>query len=198
MAVPAPYEITNWNLDVEAWSASEDKLTRTDTYTDSKGNTSTEYMYDTIKTNINVRLDKLTTWDKIPGVGTGVSGKGVYRAQFNWDGLADGAYLDFGSIVNGMKVYINGEKTTDLNMNSPVVDISDYLKAGVNTIELRYNSNLANELLETGVLEEQAMSWHGYSVAYRSYGPTQAVVMPYVEVAVSDEVSLYFTECGQG
>ncbi|MDE6591307.1 MAG: hypothetical protein K2K53_13410, partial [Oscillospiraceae bacterium] len=56
VAVPAAYDITGWDLAVEAWSASEEKLTRTDTYTDSKGNTSTEYMHHTDKTEIAVRL----------------------------------------------------------------------------------------------------------------------------------------------
>lgn len=194
VAVPAASDITGWNLTVEAWSASEEKLTRTDTFTDSAGNTSVEYTYDTIKTNIDVHLDKLTTWDKISEVGLGVSGKGYYSAQFQWDGNADGAYLDFGSIVGGMEVTINGQKAADLNMNIPVLDISDYLVTGTNTVELEYNSNLANELLETGILHEGPGSWAGYEIAYRSYGPAQAVLTPYVEVNVSDEVALYYVD----
>ena len=194
VAVPDASDITGWTLTVEAWSASEEKLTRTDTFTDSKGNTSVEFKYDTVKTNIDVQLDKLTTWDKISEVGLGVSGKGYYIAQFQWDGTADGAYLDFGSIVGGMEVTVNGQKTADLNMNIPVLDISDYLVIGTNTVELEYNSNLANELLETGILSERATDWAGYNVTYRSYGPAQAKLVPYVEVNVSDETALYYVD----
>ena len=194
LAVAAPYDITGWDLTVEAWSASDERLTRTDTYTDSKGNTSVEYTYDTVKTDTTVHLDKLTTWDRIPEIGQGASGTGHYTAQFNWDGQADGAYLDFGSLVNSMKVYINGVQTADLNMNQPVLDITEYLVPGVNTIELDYYSNLANELLETGVLTAGNAGWAGYDIEYRSYGPTQAVIIPYAQVDITDEVALYFTD----
>lgn len=197
LAVAAPYDITGWDLTVEAWSASDERLTRTDTYTDSKGNTSVEYTYDTVKTDTTVHLDKLTTWDRIPEIGQGASGTGHYTAQFNWDGQADGAYLDFGSLVNSMKVYINGVQTADLNMNQPVLDITEYLVPGVNTIELDYYSNLANELLETGVLTAGNAGWAGYDIEYRSYGPTQAVIIPYAQVDITDEVALYFTDVGK-
>lgn len=197
LVVAAPYDITGWDLIVEAWSASDERLTRTDTYTDSKGNTSVEYTYDTVKTDTTVHLDKLTTWDRIPEIGQGASGTGHYTAQFNWDGQADGAYLDFGSLVNSMKVYINGVQTADLNMNQPVLDITEYLVPGVNTIELDYYSNLANELLETGVLTAGNAGWAGYDIEYRSYGPTQAVIIPYAQVDITDEVALYFTDVGK-
>lgn len=61
-------------------------------------------------------------------MGKKVSGKGYYSSTFNWDGKADGAYLDFGNMIQSMQVYINGMKTSDLNMNNPVLDISKYLK----------------------------------------------------------------------
>lgn len=184
VSVPAAYDVTDWDVTVEAWSAGEEKLYRTDSFTDSMGNTSVEYTYDTIKTNTNVKLDRLTTWDQIPEVGQGVSGRGYYRAQFDWSGEADGAYLNFGTIVGGMKVTINGQHTADVNMNIPVLDITAYLVPGANTIELEYNSNLANELIKTGILKEGAASWAGYEIAYRSYGPTQAVVVPYVDILI--------------
>lgn len=197
VAVPTPYDITGWDVKIEALSASEKKITRTDTYTDSKGNTSVEFKYDTVKTPITVHLDKLVTWDKIPEVGKGMSGTGHYTATFQWDGDADGAYIDFGNVVNGMKVTVNGKQMKDLNMNVPVLDISDALVVGKNTVELESNSNLANELLEAGVLQEGDTGWAGYSIAYRSYGPAQAIVVPYVEVEVSQQVELYFTDVGK-
>ncbi len=186
VALPEAYAITGWDVEVEAWSAGTDKLTRTDTFTDSMGNTSTEYTYDTVRTLIPVHLDQLTTWDLIPEVGKSVSGTATYRAVFNWSGEATGAYLDFGSFVGGLKVKINGVETSDVNMNKPVLDIGEYLAAGENTVELSYYSNLANELLETGILQEGPASWAGYTVAYRSYGPTRAVVIPYMDTVIAE------------
>ena len=185
--VPAAYDITGWNLTVEAWEKG-DYVERRD---EVNGVANVENTYATKKTNIeNIKLDKLTTWDNIPEVGKGVSGRGFYSAKFNWDGKADGAYLDFGSLINSMKVTINGVQTEDVNMNTPVLDISDYLVEGENTIELAYSSNLTNEMLETGRISEADSYegymplWGSYEVHYRPYGPAQALIVPYVEETV--------------
>ena len=182
--VPAAFDITDWNLTVESWTAGEEifRIERM------LGKLITEHTYDTNKTNIDVKLDTLTTWDQIPEVGRNVSGKGYYSAAFHWDGTADGAYLDFGSLIQSMTVLINGQKTADINVNNPIVDISDLLVVGENSIEIVYNSTLTNVLLSTGRISVRNPGggfgtelWPGYEVNYRSYGPAQAKVIPYVE-----------------
>jgi len=186
--VPASFDITGWDLTVESWTEGEE-ITRTDSFTDSKGNTSVEHTISTVKTNIPVKLDKLTTWDNIPEVGKEVSGKGYYSAKFNWDGEADGAYIDFGTLVMGMEVKINGVKTHDVNMNVPVLDIGDYLVEGENTIEIEYSSHMQNVIIKNGGLKITAegkwTSWPGYRIDWCAYGPAQAVVIPYVEETVA-------------
>jgi len=188
--VPAAYEITNWDLTVEAWEKGEEIFRQQEV----NGVLNAEHKFDTKKTNIEgIKLDKLTTWDSIPELGKGVSGKGFYEAKFNWDGAADGAYLDFGSILDGMKVWINGQLTADVNMNNPVVDISALLVEGENTIKIEYSSNLVNEMIETGALKpatarpsnSYGLSWTGYVIDYRAYGPAQAVIVPFVEETVA-------------
>lgn len=184
--VPERYEITDWDLTVESWTPGEE-VTREETLEDSDL-TTVEYGYETQKTDINVHLDTLTTWDQIPEVGKEVSGKGTYTATFNWDGSADGAYLDLGDTVESMQIYINDEKTTDVNMNKPVVDISSLLKEGENTIRIEYSSNLTNVQLSRGVISEETVvhNYEGYDISYRSYGPAQAVIVPYMAEEIAE------------
>lgn len=185
--VPASYDITGWDLTVEKWSKGEE-IFRTETL---GGVTTKEHTYATVKTDIDVQLDSLTTWDKIPEVGKEVCGKGYYSAAFHWDGLADGAYIDFGEMVMSMTVTVNGQQATDLNMNDAKIDISDYLKVGENTIELEYSSNLNNAAIAIGALNVTAegkwVSWPGYRVDYLGYGPSQAVVVPYTTTVLPGE-----------
>ena len=182
--VEPSYEITDWALTVESWTPTDKLLTRTETLL---GVTTNEYAYDTEKTTIDLTLDTLTTWDKIDGVGKSISGKGFYRATFPWKGTSDGAYLDFGKITQSMKVFINGKKTDDINMNRPVVDISNLLRTGENVIEIQYSSNLNNLQLSRGVTKEGVLpsNFLGYAVQYESYGPQKATVVPYSVVELA-------------
>ena len=111
VTVPAPYDIGNWDLTVQSWrpNATAGDLTRTETV---DGVTTVNRKTSTVKTPINVKLDKLTTWDNIPAIGKTVSGTGHYEATFNWDASkASGAYLDLGDKIEaGMKVWINGRR----------------------------------------------------------------------------------------
>lgn len=109
--VPAAYDITDWDLTVESWrpNPTAGDLTRTETI---DGLTTTNRKTSTVVTDIDVELDTLTTWDKIPEVGRAVSGKGHYEATFDWDAdSATGAYIDFGKdLEDSMVVWINGTK----------------------------------------------------------------------------------------
>lgn len=182
--------ITGWNLTVEEWTQGAE-IFREDTQF---GLVNREHTYATNKNNINVFLNKMTTWNNISGIGRGVSGRGFYEAKFNWDGTADGAYLDFGELLNSMKVTVNGVQTADVNMNAPVLDIGKYLVIGENTIELEYSSTLTNEMLELGRISAGGNSsgspaWGGYYKDYRAYGPSQAVVIPYVNTEIEQSVT---------
>jgi len=173
-----PCAITGWELTVESWTDSGEILTHSE---ELLGVHTDEYAVKTAKRNINVKLDELASWDKIPEIGSDVSGKGYYRAVFSWDGEADGAYLDFGCIVQSMKVYINGKKTGNLSMMYPCTDISGLLQVGENTIEIEYSSNLTNVQIARGAIREREMfnRFVGYDVARLGYGPKQALIVPY-------------------
>lgn len=174
---------------------------------------------ETVKTEINVQLEALDTWDNIPEIGKEVSGTGHYEATFNWDAsAADGAYLDFGDhLEQAMEVWINGVKvggdvstnptkakqsvgvevdgvipegkdeyTGGVNLIKPVADISEYLVDGENTIVIEYYSSLTNVQLARGAVVPRAAiyGWFTYTGDYRSNGPMQAVIVPFVEETI--------------
>ena len=109
--LPEPYDITGWDLTVQAWSANPESgdLVREETI---DGLTTVNRRTSTVVTEIPVKLDTLTTWDNIPEVGKEVSGVGLYEATFDWDAsAATGAYIDFGDTLDqAMVVWINGVK----------------------------------------------------------------------------------------
>lgn len=209
--VPESYDITGWDLTVESWTPSDEVITSEETIDDV---TTINTKAATDKTDINVQLDTLTTWDNIEEVGGNVSGLGHYEATFNWDAsAADGAYLDFGdNFVSSMKVWINGQKvggdisqnptkakatiaegaegadqyTGGINWMNPVADISDYLVDGENTIVIEYSSSMNNVALSQGIVQEteNASNWWHNDTKYQSYGPSQAVIIPFAEEAV--------------
>ncbi len=179
------FDIKDWYLTVSSWDSSKEKQTREDTFIDSSGNQAINYLIETEVTEIKVKLDEMTTWDNIEEVGKEVSGKGYYVSTFEWDGSASGAILDLGDdLVNGIVVYVNEQKTNDVNVNSGKVDISDQLMKGTNKIEIEYSSNYVNVLLSKGRLSVGQAGWSGYDCDYRSYGPSQAVIRPYNDVNV--------------
>ena len=112
VTVPASYDITGWRLTVESWTAGTEILKREEPQIANPAALTVNSATATAKNNIQIKLDKLTTWNNIPEVGRNVSGLGSYSATFNWDATtADGAYLDFGNtLVESMKVWINGKK----------------------------------------------------------------------------------------
>jgi len=114
VTVPAPYDITNWDLTVESWTANPvaGDLYRTEPQIANPTVLTEERKTSTVKTDIDVALSTLDTWNNIPEVGKDVSGFGFYEASFNWDSkLANGAYIDFGDkLVGSMKVWINDVK----------------------------------------------------------------------------------------
>ena len=169
--VPEAFDITGWEVTVNCWTPSETVNERTETLFDQ---TITETQVATEITPVSLHLDTLQTWDQIPEIGAYAVGQATYTATFDWDGSADGAYLDFGSLVESMEVTINGTRTGDLSMTNPVLDITPYLVQGENTISLLYSSSLTNI---TGA--KDSGDWYGYRYGLQSYGPAQAVVRPY-------------------
>ncbi len=165
-------DITGWQVTVERWTAGEDRDVREETLF---GRTVTESAVRTVRTEIPVTLDTLTGWDRMPGVGPDAVGQARYTACFDWDGSADGAYIDFGVVLESMRVTLNGQTVEGVSMTSGLVDVTPWLITGENRIEIDYSSNLSNAI-GSGV----PAGWVGYHTGKQSYGPQQAVLIPYM------------------
>jgi hypothetical protein len=77
--------------------------------------------------------------------------------------------------------------TGGISLTKPLIDISPYLKHGVNRIVIEYSSTLQNLQLDRGVIAEQLMlrSWWQNDQVYLDYGPKQAKIVPFVEIKYS-------------
>ncbi len=156
--VEAPEDITldSWNLTVESWTKGE-KDVRTETK-EGKDYTSTEITYLTDKTDIDAgEISELTSWSEIEAVGNGVSGVGTYTTTFtlpeDWSAEANAAYFTVDSFNGGTaRLLVNGQDA-QINMDSGKADISDYVQAGENTIEVRVTTTLWNALITEGLTE---------------------------------------------
>lgn len=86
-------------------------------------------------------------------------------------------------VLEGVEEYTGG-----VNLIDPVIDATEYLVDGENTIVIEYSSDLTNVMLAEGRISTSSFgegsNWWGKGVDVRSYGPTQAKVIPYVEVQV--------------
>lgn len=88
------------------------------------------------------------------------------------------------------------EYTGGVNWDKPIVDVGAYLKDGVNTIRIVYNSSITNAALAAGIISEcpqgEGHAWYGatsiywgHGVAYRSNGPAQAKLIPYKDILLA-------------
>ena len=194
--VPAVTEIGNWSLKVESWTEG-DKQTRSETRNTTvsengelveKEVTTTEVKYDTKKTEIDVELPELKTWDEIEEIGKDVSGIGYYETIFQWDSASeDGAYLNLGTIPQSVTVEVNGVKTDAVNVTGAVTDISSLLKDGENTLKITVTTTLTNCLLATGKIQEGEVGFTDYAVKYFKNGLSSVSLIPYVEKALTAE-----------
>jgi hypothetical protein len=84
-------------------------------------------------------------------VGPEVSGVGEYRSTVRLDDLGGTLLLDLGSTAGGLgSVSINGRAARGFATSGPVIDVTDDLRAGDNTIQVRVSSSLNNRLLARG------------------------------------------------
>ena len=107
-------------------------------------------------------------------------GCGWFRTHFPYNGGERGI-LHFDGVGGCAKVFINGKKTFNVNMNRPRVEISDLLRIGENEIVIEYSSNLNHLQLSRGAIREGVMpsDFLSYETKYESYGPRKATLCPY-------------------
>lgn len=153
-----PTTLTNWNLKVESW-------TEGDTPVESK------------KTEIDAgTLDELKSWDQIDAL-KDVSGIGTYTTTFEYKpGDNKGAVLDLGKTKDAFGLKVNGKEIT-VNQVDPVVDITEYLVDGTNTVEVTDATSLLNALLVSSSRADEERR------SRTDYGLTQPVTLTTYTVA---------------
>jgi hypothetical protein len=150
---PAAYEqvaeVAGWDIAVESWDAGELKLITEDR---GLGYVTREVRPTTAVTRLEAGADALQPWRELESVGPEVSGIGDYRSTVRLDDLGDGRLLlDLGSTAGGLgSVSINGGAPRGFDTSRPVINVSDDLRVGDNTIRVRVSSSLNNRLLARG------------------------------------------------
>ncbi|MCI8497126.1 MAG: LPXTG cell wall anchor domain-containing protein [Clostridiales bacterium] len=150
VTVPDDIVLDKWNLTVESYEPG-DKIVRTEDR--GTGHVSTEVTYDTKKVQIEVGETALIPWKDLEKVGPTVSGVGTYKNTFS---LPDDWSKDNGLVFKAdsfgggtAALFVNGQKAA-VNMDNGCADITEYVKPGNNTIEVRVTSSLRNKMLEIG------------------------------------------------
>lgn len=110
-------------------------------------------------------------------------------------GGVDGPTIDDGT---GQQVPLEGDDlyTGGVSWTKPVADVSAYLVDGDNEIVIDYSSALANVQLDRGIVPVQTPKigrrdtrWWKNDQKYLSFGPRQAVIVPFAEVRYGDATS---------
>lgn len=160
--VVAPFDLTQWSLDVEDWRP---------------GATTTSIS----KPTVSLELDGLVSWSALPAV-QDASGIGHYSTTFvlpqSWNPDC-GAVLDLGTVNDTFRVWVNGHRVAPAGMLTSRLDLGDLLRAGENTLEVEVATSLINRL--------RTVTPAVYGIAARqNYGLLGPVrVLPYVEATAS-------------
>jgi hypothetical protein len=151
---PAPEvvaQIAEWTIAVESWDAGELQLITEDR---GLGYVTREVRPLTAVTRLEAGTGPLRPWRDLPEVGPEVSGVGDYTAPLHLDHapVPGSRYvLQLGSTAGGLgAVRVNGGVSMGFDTSYPVVDVTEDLRAGDNTLQIRVSSSLNNRLLARG------------------------------------------------
>ena len=185
-----PVVLTDWNVTLEDWNEGEKVVNIEEKF----GHTTTEVYFTTKKTEMPLKAGELMPWKDMEADGNlseilgyegaelkDISGIGTYETTFILPddfGEGQGAYLKIADAGRGaVAVYVNGTKAGAVNTRTLTVDISDLVKAGENTVQIRVASTLYNRVLKRGYYDflGEDLTWEP-----ASYGITGDVqIVPY-------------------
>ncbi|KAJ3800757.1 hypothetical protein GGU11DRAFT_771943 [Lentinula aff. detonsa] len=133
----------------------------------------------------------LVPWNQIEGLAN-ISGVGTYVTSFEWNHADDdvvGLLLDFGEIFHTVKAWLNGRQITTADPTHPVVDITQLVINGTNTIRADAASTLLNAVNAVPQIEslgELRLSTDPNPPQNQQYGLIANVTLvPYARVTVS-------------
>ena len=147
-------ELPEWTIAVESWDAGDSELITEDR---GLGYQTREVRPTTAVTRLEAASRSLRPWKDIAEVGPEVSGVGEYTTTLHLDqGPQQGHryVLDLGSTAGGLgSVRINDAEAKGFDTSSPVVDVTEDLRPGDNSVTIRVASSLNNRLLTRGYYE---------------------------------------------
>ena len=159
----------NWQLSVEDWKPANPY-----------GSTGPASIA-TDKSKVQLTLNGLQTWPDIAEL-KNASGLGTYTYVFElpkeWNSAKQGARLALGQVVDTFTLKVNGTAVA-IDQISAQVDVSNTLKPGKNTIEVRVATTLNNRL----VALNKAAADRGIIQEYGLVGPV--ILQPYSKVIIS-------------
>lgn len=131
----------------------------------------------------DMELDSLTPWCEMDmsWEGRHFSGTAEYTNTFTLDSAVESAVLNLGNVGFIAEVKVNGKKVSTLWCKPYAVDIAEYLKKGVNTLEIDVTSTWFNRLsYDAGLPENERKTWvisgphaHQAGVQYGLLGPVE-------------------------
>ncbi|KAF7338556.1 Secreted protein [Mycena venus] len=124
--------LDGWQLSIIAWTPPTDL--------------STENVKSVLVTQPTFNLTQgLVPWNTLKGQAN-TSGVGTYHTTFQWDDHDGtvGVQLDFGSVFHTIKAWVNGVQIPTADPTAPVVDITQFVVNGSNTLRAEVASTLLN------------------------------------------------------
>ncbi|KAJ7733280.1 hypothetical protein B0H14DRAFT_3168811 [Mycena olivaceomarginata] len=87
----------------------------------------------------------LVPWNTLAGQAN-TSGVGTYNTTFDWDAHSDtvGAKLNFGTVFHTIKAFVNDVQIPTADPSAPIVDITQFVATGSNTLRVEAASTLLN------------------------------------------------------
>lgn len=158
-SVPDAFKLSQWSLTAEHWEAPED-------------------LYDssnTVKHNTTHQLTTPISWSEISALNN-ASGVGYYTTSFQWPpkgarhaSKSLGAYIHLSTVIDVVKLSINGHMVPPLDVTNAVADISPYLKEGKNIVSLIIPTTLWN-YVRTIITELKTAGSSPLPVTLQDYG----------------------------
>jgi hypothetical protein len=148
-------ELPEWTIAVESWDAGDLEVVTEDR---GLGYDSREVRPTTTVTRLEAGTGPLRPWQDIPEVGPEVSGVAEYTTTVHLDHQpqqGDRYLLDLGSTAGGLgAVRVDDGEAKGFDTSAPVVDVTEDLRPGDNTMTVRVASSLNNRLLARGYYEQ--------------------------------------------
>ncbi|KAK7439984.1 hypothetical protein VKT23_017237 [Stygiomarasmius scandens] len=175
------WELDGWQLNITAWMPPADI----------SQNKSQGLLVPLTPINLT---QGLVPWDQLEVEGIDmkdISGVGTYVTGFDWDldqNDGVGVKLDFGEVFHTIKAWLNGVQIPTADPTNPVVDVSDLIKKGRNTLRVDTASTLLNAINALGreVISFGEPRPFNFPAETQHYGLVAPVtVIPYGHISIS-------------